>query len=69
MSSDEERKTYCLYFNNKIKEKCIENNYIFFDVYDKYTDNNGFLNKNLSDNGIHILNGVYLTTFIEENDI
>lgn len=69
VSSDEERKTYCLYFNKKLKEKCVENNYIFFDIYDKYTDNKGFLNKDLSDKGIHIENGVYLTSFIKENDI
>ena len=69
VSSDEERKTYCLYFNKKLKEKCIENNYIFFDIYDKYTDNKGFLTKELSDKGIHIENGVHLTSFIKENDI
>lgn len=42
---------------------------LFFDIYDKYTDNKGFLNKDLSDKGIHIENGVYLTSFIKENDI
>jgi hypothetical protein len=67
LGSDEERKSYVLYFNKKLKEKCVENNYIFFDVYDKYTDDNGFLRKDLSDGCVHISDGVHLTNFINEN--
>ena len=63
---DEEIKKYILYFNKKLKEKCIDNNYIFFDIYDKYTDENVFLNKELSDGNIHIFNGKYITNFINE---
>ena len=62
--SDEERKEYVLYFNKKIKEKCLIYKYIFFDVYDKYTDNNGFLNYKLSDTRVHIKNGYHLGEFI-----
>lgn len=69
LGTDEERKNYVLYFNKKLKEKCIENNYIFFDIYDKYTDENGFLRKDLSDGNVHILNGVYITNFINEYNI
>lgn len=58
IGTDEERKQYTLYFNNKIKEKCIEKNYIFFDIYNNYTDKNGFLKKELSDNDVHINNGI-----------
>jgi len=32
----------------------------FFDVYNKYTDENGFLNKDLSYNNVHIRNGLIL---------
>jgi len=69
LGADEERKQYVLYFNKKIKEKCIEKKYIFFDVYDKYTDENGFLRKDLSDGNVHIMDGRYITNFINENNI
>jgi len=69
LGSDEERKSYVLYFNQKLKEKCIQKNYVFFDVYDKYTDENGFLKKEYSDNWVHIQNGIYITEFIKENNI
>ena len=69
LGTDEERKQYVLYFNQKLKEKCIEHKYVFFDVYDKYTDENGFLRKDLSDGNVHIANGVYIHNFITENKI
>lgn len=67
LGSDEERKQYVLYFNKKLKEKCIENKYIFFDIYNNYIDENGFLRQELSDGNVHISNGIYITQFITEN--
>ena len=64
LGSDEERKSYGIYFNNCLKEACKENNWIFFDVYDSYCDNNGYLNKKLSDIGVHINNGIFMKKFI-----
>jgi hypothetical protein len=69
LGTDEERKEYTLYFNKKLKEKCIEKKYIFFDVYNNYIDEKGFLRKDLSDDIVHIRNGVYITNFINENNI
>lgn len=69
LGSDEERKIYTLYFNKKLKEKCNEYKYIYFDVYEKYIDENGYLRKDLSDGHVHILNGIYITNFISENNI
>ena len=69
MGTDEERKSYVLYFNEKIREKCIEKGYIFFDIYDKYTDENGFLRKELSDGNVHIRDGTYISKFITENKL
>ena len=66
LGSDEERKEYTLYFNQKLKEKCVEKKYIFFDVYRHYSDENGFLRKDLSDGNVHIGNGIHITNFIKE---
>jgi hypothetical protein len=67
--TDEERKKYVLYFNEKIKEKCIEKGYIYIDVYNNYIDENGFLRKDLSDNNVHISNGIHISNFIAENKL
>jgi hypothetical protein len=69
LGTDEERKNYVLYFNKKLKEKCFEKEYIFFDIYDKYIDENGFLRKDLSDGHVHIINGVYISNFIKEHKL
>lgn len=66
LGNDEERKSYVLYFNKVLKQKCIENNFVFFDIYDYYTDINGFLNKELSDGNVHIKNNFYLNDFINK---
>lgn len=67
LGTDLERKQYILYFNEKIKEKCIEHKYIFFDIYNNYIDENGFLKKDLSDGNLHIKNGIYISNFIKEH--
>ena len=73
LGTDEERKSYVLYFNKKIKEKCIEYNYIFFDVYNDYSCENGYIINNLSDGHVHIKDSTYITNFINKyllnNDI
>ena len=69
LGTDEERKQYSLFFNEKIKEKCLEKNYIFFDIYNNYIDENGFLRKDLSDGKVHIGNGIYISNFIKENNL
>jgi hypothetical protein len=67
LGTDEERKKYVLYFNKKLQEKCIEKEYIFFDVYNDYIDENGFLRKELSDGNVHIRNGLYISNFMKEH--
>ena len=67
LGTDEERKQYVLYFNKIMQQKCTENNFVFFDVYNHYVDEEGFICKELSDGGIHIKNGVYIQNFIDEH--
>jgi hypothetical protein len=69
LGTDDERKQYALYFNEKLKEKCIEKEYIFFDIYNNYIDENGYLRKDLSDGHVHIDNGIYISNFIKENNL
>lgn len=64
LGTDEERKKYVLYFNKILKNECNKNKWIFFDVYNFYIDNNGYLNKKLSDGNVHIKDGIYLEQFI-----
>jgi hypothetical protein len=63
---NDDRKKYNLYFNVKLKEKCLENGYIFFDVYNNYCDENGFLLQKYSDGNIHIDNPIFLKEFIQQ---
>lgn len=69
LGTDEERKQYVLYFNKKLKERCIEKEYIFFDIYNNYADENGFLRKDLSDGNVHIANEIYINKFIKDNNL
>lgn len=64
LGTDEQRKTYVLYFNQRLREMCTMYNFIFFDIYDKYTDSNGYLNKDLSDGAIHIQDPTYIKEFL-----
>jgi hypothetical protein len=64
--NDEERKSYILYFNNCLKQKCIENDWIYFDIYNSYIDDYGFLSTKLSDQTVHIQNGIFLRQFINK---
>lgn len=65
LGSDEERKTYTLYMNKKIKELCVIHNYYYFDIYDNSCDEYGFLHKNLSDGIVHLRDTTYSSCIIK----
>ena len=65
LGTDNERLIYTKYMNNKLREYCQNNNYIFIDVYKFYSDPDGFLNYNLSDGKVHIKNPIFLKKYLE----
>jgi hypothetical protein len=67
VGTDEERKQYTLFFNEKLREKCAESGFVFFDIYNFYTTENGFLRKDLSDGIVHIRDGTHIAHFIEKH--
>lgn len=63
LGSDEERKFYVQYMNKRLSES----EFTFINVYDKYCDNEGFLNMDLSDGHVHIANEKYLVEWLDKN--
>jgi len=68
-ASDEDRQKYVLYFNMMLKEYCNIYEYGFFDIYDHYTDEDGFLKDEISDDSVHIIEGSHIQQFIDNNII
>ncbi len=67
MACKEDRLKFAKYFNLRAKQECAKNNFGFFDVYDKYSDSEGYLIYELSDGFHHIQDGKYLTEFMNIN--
>lgn len=63
---DKERQEYVLYMNQLLLKNCIAKQYLFIDLYDQYCNQNGFLNKAMSDAGPHIKEVAPLKKFIIE---
>lgn len=54
VGTDYDRSNFTMRVNQALKQKCLENNFIFFDYYDLYKNNMGTLNVDLSDTICHI---------------
>jgi len=67
VGSDQDRKIYALTINEKLKESCKKNKFVFIDIYSFYCDDEGFLNKQVSDGTVHIKEPKPLIDFILEN--
>lgn len=67
MACKEDRLKFVKYFNEKLKEECSKNGFGFFDIYNKYADEDGYLIYEFSDGFHHIENGKYITEFININ--
>lgn len=62
LGSDEERLQYVKYMNQKLKES----GYTFVDLYSKHSDKEGFINKDLSIDRIHISNEEHIVDWINK---
>lgn len=66
LGTDYERLSYHRYMNESLRQKCIENDLLFFDVYSCYSDSEGFLISGYSDGICHIKNPIYIEEKIRE---
>jgi len=51
---------YARYFNKKLRGECEKYGYIFFDIYDKYCDEEGYLNPVYGNGNVHIKDPIYI---------
>ena len=63
LGTDEERLSYVKYMNKLLSES----EYPFIDVYDKYSESDGFLKMELSDYHVHVEDEKYLIEWINNN--
>ena len=59
--TDEDRRKYTVYMNTKLEEYCETYNYTFFDIYEKYIDEKGYINPIYSDGNCHINDPIFMT--------
>ena len=66
LGKDQDRRKYVEYMNYALEKSCKKHGFIFFDVYDFYSDEDGFLNYNLSDKSVHIENPKFIKKRLSE---
>ena len=64
LGTDEERRQYTLYFNEKVEAACASNGFLYFNIYSHYTDFDGYLLRTLSDGNVHIKDPKYIQSFL-----
>ena len=66
LGDDDERILYTQKMNKLIQQKCVIYDYIYFDPFEKYTDQDGCLKYELSDTICHIKNNEYIIEGIKK---
>ncbi len=61
LGTDEERLSYVRYMNEKLRQFP----FLFVDIYDKYSDADGFLRMELTDGHVHIQDSTFLKEWVE----
>ena len=54
LGTNEQRRAYICFFNEELKNKCLQNNFIFLNIYKYYLNNNKFIKKELRGKNVHI---------------
>lgn len=67
VGEDHERRAFVEYLNGRLQEMCRRRGWLFFDVYRHYVDDEGFLNRALSDGSVHIHEPSHLAEFIRDH--
>lgn len=66
---DEQRKAYARYFNEAFARHCRDLGWVFVDVYSRYTNAQGFLDKKYSDGHVHITDPVFIEEFLRDHEL
>lgn len=64
LGTDDERLQYVLYMNNILEKKCKENNFEFVNIYEKYSNSNGFFNLEYRDYCVHVKNPIFINELL-----
>ena len=69
VGSDEQRREATLYINDKLRAGCAERGYVFFDIYDKCTDEDGLLSPEVTAvwDGVHVRKCSLFMDFIKNH--
>ena len=69
LGTNEDRKNYACYFNECIAGNCQSHDYRFFDIYNKYINERGFLRIEDSHKNVHIMNPVHHDEFFKKSGL
>jgi len=64
LGTNEERRNYVTFSNSLISKKCREENYIFIDIYNQHSNEDGYLKH--SDGTLHIGTPLFLEEFLRK---
>lgn len=67
LGTGEERRSYALYMNNRIRTMCAEEGWKFVDLYAFYSDSEGFLIPSMSDDQVHVSDPKPLQEWVNAN--
>ena len=64
--SNEDRRKYAFYINERLRAACLLHGFVFIDLYDRYCDSEGFFNERMSDGSVHIKDISPLVVFLSD---